>query len=168
MCQWSTPGRLTPATSLPSLLMRPSGRSNLSPMVCSVTSGYLTCYLTGVGFTFFFRKLVICFGLLAHRWRVSDSEGFRLEHWVRCWSIVGTRSLIWNSRWWNDRSWEKHDVEDHCVLSHFNTAHEMGRLLPYWEHLSCMLPVGEGFDVQILKVMVQFFWSGVVWVACHK
>ncbi|XP_074517891.1 dynactin subunit 1-like isoform X2 [Halichoeres trimaculatus] len=29
--KWNTPGRLTPATSLPSLLMRPPGRSSLTP-----------------------------------------------------------------------------------------------------------------------------------------
>ncbi|KAL3046591.1 hypothetical protein OYC64_004556 [Pagothenia borchgrevinki] len=33
--KWSTPGRLTPATSLPSLLIRPSVRSNLQPLMAS-------------------------------------------------------------------------------------------------------------------------------------
>ncbi|XP_010781228.1 dynactin subunit 1-like isoform X2 [Notothenia coriiceps] len=39
--KWSTPGRLTPATSLPSLLIRPSIRSNLPLRVRPVISGRL-------------------------------------------------------------------------------------------------------------------------------
>lgn len=40
--QWSTPSRLTPATSLPSLLVRSAGRPSLSLRVRSIISGNLT------------------------------------------------------------------------------------------------------------------------------
>lgn len=58
--QWNTPSRLTPATSLPSLLVRPPSRTSLSLMVRPVISGYLACYCTGSGDLVFHWKLAIC------------------------------------------------------------------------------------------------------------
>lgn len=57
--QWSTPSRLTPAISLPSLLVRPSGRTSLSHTVWFVISGYLACWQRE-GWFGFYQKLVIC------------------------------------------------------------------------------------------------------------
>lgn len=66
--QWSTPSRLTPATSLPSLLVRHSGRKSL--MVRSVISWYLAWS----GDLVFHWKLVNCCPSV-HRCRVLPLSG---------------------------------------------------------------------------------------------
>lgn len=66
--QWSTPSRLTPATSLPSLLVRHSGRTSL--MVRSVISWYLAWS----GDLVFHWKLVNCCPSV-HRCRVLPLSG---------------------------------------------------------------------------------------------
>lgn len=139
MCQWSTPSRLTPATSLPSLLMRPTVRSSL--MVGSFISGCNCCF-TGNGDVFSHWERVTCCPSV-HRRRHMNSSGVCEPE---------REPLVRDTGRWTVWSWEIHKVRIVVLKSQesVHTACNSKRSLSCWVYQSrvgkkllfCLLTLG--------------------------